>query len=223
MRNPWAVLVLLVGLLVAVGCGRQVAGTAQPDPHAPGTTVTEDGYGIIAVDPQAPVQIEIYTEPQCSHCADLQRDFGRQIASYINLGQLAVTYRPMTFLDRVAGGYSARVSNAMFLAAGPDTTGPAFQAFVEDLWSHQDPSGDGPSSAEIADMARDSGVGAAAVDKIAADDTALDVKAMDDANFGYLFEIDPVDTGTPTVYDLTTGEKLDIYDDNWLARVMASA
>ena len=223
MRTSSAVLVVLVGvLLTTVGCSRQVAGAAQPDPHTPGTSVTKDGFGVIAGDPAAPVQIELYTEPQCSHCADLQHDFGRAIGSYIDLGQLAVTYRPLTFLD-TGSGYSDRVSNALFLAAGPQTTGPAFQAFVEDLWGHQDRSGKGPSDAEIADMARKSGVGAEAADKIATGASAMDVTAMGRTNFGYLLDIDPIDTGTPTVYDLAKSEKLDIYDDNWLSKLMASA
>lgn len=40
-------------------------------------------------------------------------------------------------------------------------------------------------------------------------------------NFEFLYEIDPVNTGTPTVFDLTSGKKLDIYGD-WLAKRMES-
>ena len=46
---------------------------------------------------------------------------------------------------------------------------------------------------------------------------------MADNNFEYLYEVDPINTGTPTVYDLKTGEKLDIYDDNWLSKLMSTA
>ncbi len=31
-----------------------------------------------------------------------------------------------------------------------------------------------------------------------------------------------MNTGTPTVYDLNAGEKLDIYDEDWLSKRMAS-
>ena len=224
MRISRAVTVVMACLLVTgVGCSREITGTAQPDPHKPGTSLSEDGFGIVAGDPKAPVQIELYTEPQCSHCADLQHDFGRDIASYINLGQLAVTYRPMVFLDKNGSDYSERVSNALFLAGGADTSGPAFQAFVQNLWGHQDRTGKGPTNAEIADMARESGIGSAQVQKIAAGDKALDVKDMADTNFEYLFEIDPLETGTPTVYNPAKDMKLDIYDNNWLSKLMASA
>jgi protein-disulfide isomerase len=223
MRFSRVVVALVVICLAAtVGCTRQIAGTAKQDPHAPGTALTDDGFGIIAGDPEAPIQIELFTEPQCSHCAELQADFGKEIASYINLGQLAVTYRPMVFLDTPTNDHSARVSNALFLAVGPDTSGPAFQAFVEDLWAHQDPGGSVTTDAEIANMARQSGVGSAEADKIAAGDEALNIKDMADSNFSYLYEIDPLDTGTPTVYDVANDEKIDIYDNNWLSKLMSS-
>ncbi|MGH3581263.1 MAG: protein-disulfide isomerase, partial [Mycobacterium sp.] len=59
-------------LLSGVGCARQVTGNAQPDPVKPMTEVSKDGFGIVAGFPDAPARIEIYTEPQCTHCADLQ-------------------------------------------------------------------------------------------------------------------------------------------------------
>ncbi len=31
-----------------------------------------------------------------------------------------------------------------------------------------------------------------------------------------------MNTGTPTVYDLDTDEKLDIFDDNWLDKLVES-
>ncbi|MCV7345335.1 DsbA family protein [Mycolicibacterium rhodesiae] len=217
----WSVLVVALVVLIT-GCSREIVGVAQMDPRGPGTALSKDGFGIVAGDPDARVHIELYTEPQCSHCADLQKDFGDDLARYINLGQLAVTYRPLTFLDDKPGGYSDRVSNAMFLAPGPNTSGKAFQAFVQDLWGHQDSRGKGPSDAQIADMARESGIPAPAVDAMRAGKPALDVQEMADTNFEYLYEVDPINTGTPTVFDLNTNEKIDIYDNNWLSKLMST-
>ena len=45
---------------------------------------------------------------------------------------------------------------------------------------------------------------------------------MDDSNFEYLYEIDSLSTGTPTVYDLGKDEKLDIFDNDWLTKLMQS-
>lgn len=215
----WSVLMVALVVLVA-GCGREIAGVAQVDPRGPATAVSKDGFGIVAGDPNARVHIELYTEPQCNHCADLQKDFGDELARYMNLGQLAITYRPLTFLDDKPGGYSDRVSNALFLAAGPDTSAKAFQAFAQDLWGHQDPGGKGPSDTEIADMARESGVPPTAVEAMRAGKPALDLQEMAATNFEYLYEVDPINTGTPTVFDLNTNKTVDIYDNNWLSKLM---
>jgi protein-disulfide isomerase len=224
--SPAVVVLTIVLMLGAVGCTKQVSGTAQPDPNRAPLTLSEDGYGVVAGFDEAPVKIEIFTEPQCTHCADLQADFGDQLAYYIGVGALKVTYRPVTFLDDEAGGHSARVSNALFLAAeesdGPKATGAEFQRFVTELWVNQDPGGPGPTDDEMADMAEKAGMPANVVSKVGSGDEAVDVTEMDDSNFGYLFEIDVLETGTPTVYDPAKDEKIDIYDNDWLNKLIQS-
>jgi protein-disulfide isomerase len=226
MRISPAVVVLTIALLLAaVGCTKQVSGTAQPDPNKAPLELSEDGFGIVGGFDNAPVRIEIFTEPQCEHCAQLQADFGDQIAYYIGVGALKVTYRPLTFLDEESGGHSARVSNALFLAAeGSEgqATGTEFQRFVAELWANQDPGGPGPSDDEMADMAKEVGMPDGVASKIADGRPAVNVTDMDDANFEYLFEIDSLNTGTPTVYDPTTDEKIDIYDNDWLNKLVQS-
>src|ERR1700754_2974531 len=116
MRISRAMVMVTIALLIAaVGCSKQGAGTAESDPNKPPLTVSKDGYGIVAGFDNATAKIEIYTETQCNQCADLQHDFGDQLAYYIAVGQLEVTYRPMTFLDETTGGYSDQVSNALSL------------------------------------------------------------------------------------------------------------
>jgi len=222
------VLITAATMIVAVGCTKQVAGAAESDPNKPPLTVSKDGYGIVAGFDNAPTKIEIYTEPQCNHCADLQHDFGDQLAYYIAVGQLEVTYRPMTFLDDTTGGYSGQVSNALFLATqktgSPQVTatGTEFQHFVENVWAHQRPGGNPPTGDELLDFAKKAGMPDAVAQNIKGGGSAVNVKEMDDANFEFLYEIDSVETGTPTVYDLGKGEKLDIYDDNWLTKLVQS-
>jgi protein-disulfide isomerase len=207
--------------LITAGCTQVVSGTATPDPNGPPTEITKDGSGVHVGFTDAPLQIEIFTEPQCPHCAELQLDFGKQMSSYINLGELAVTYRPMTFLDVDGHDYSARVSNALFLAAGPGTGGVAFQRYVEDLWSHQRPGGTTPSNQELADMARESGVGSEQVNKISAGQSGVDTGQMADQNTEFLSEIQDT-IATPTVYDLQKDNVIDIHDTNWLPKLLSS-
>ena len=216
-----SVLAIAVALALA-GCTTQVSGTAQRDPAQPALVVSEDGFGITAGFDDAPTHIEIFTEPQCSHCADLQTDFGDQFAYYISVGALKITYRPLTFLDSGSGGYSANVSNALFNAADGDATGTQFQRFVQELYGHQQRTkgGPGPTDDEMAAMAKSAGMPDTVADRIADGGSAIDVTEMEEANFGYLYGIDMIDTGTPTVYDPQNDQKIDIYDNDWLTKLM---
>lgn len=218
-----AALCLLIG---SVGCARQVPGAAVPSAIAAPLGISADGYGIVAGFDDAPAHVEIFTEPQCTHCADLQRDFGDEIAYYIAVGALRVTYRPLIFLDDDFGGYSATVANAMFVAARPAgsaaPTGTQFQRFVGALWGNQDPGGQPFSGAELRDMALSAGLPEAVAAAVGDDTEAVDVVDMDDTNFTYLYDVDPLEAGTPTVFDIDADQKLDIYDDNWLDELVAS-
>jgi protein-disulfide isomerase len=221
MRLPRLIPVVasaLVVLLVFTGCGRTVTGSALRDPDLPGVSITADGFGIIAGRPDAPAQIEVYTEPQCTHCAHLQDTDGPEMKSLITLGLLTVTYRPVTFLD-TGQGYSAKVANAMFLAAAHGTSAPALQAYVETLWGHQNPGGSAPSDGQLAGWAADAGVSAEAVATIQVGEKAVDTDAMTQANETRLQEIRDGDAGTPTVYDLTGNTVVDIQETGWLAKL----
>jgi len=229
MRISRAMAMITIALLItAVGCTKQVTGTAESDPNKPPLAVSKDGYGIVAGFDNAQAKIEIYTEPQCNHCANLQADFGDRLAYYIAIGQLEVTYRPMTFLDKKSGGYSGQVSNALFLATektgSPEVkaTGTEFQRFVKDVWAHQRPGGEPPTGDELQDMAKKAGMPGPVAQNIKGGRSAVNVKAMDDANFEFLYEIDNESMGTPTIYDLGKGEKLDIYDNDWLTKLIQS-
>jgi protein-disulfide isomerase len=221
MRLPRLIVVFasaVAVLLVFTGCSRTVTGSALQDPNLPGVSITADGFGIIAGRPDAPAQIEVYTEPQCTHCAHLQDTDGREMKSLIALGLLTVTYRPVTFLD-TQFGYSAKVAGALFLAAAHGTSAPALQAYVMTLWGHQSPGGSAPSDGQLASWAADSGVSAASVATIRSGEHAVDTDAMTQANETRLQEIRDGEAGTPTVYDLTANAVVDIQQSGWLAKL----
>lgn len=179
---------------------------------------SSDGNGVLVGSAGAPVQLEIFIEPQCPHVAELELTDGDQIAAGIGAGRLAVTYRPLTFLDgRKQTDVSARISNALFLAADPATSPTAYQAFVQDLYRHQTR----PDNAEIASLARESGVADAVADRIAAGESAVDTAAMNEANRALLKQHNPEDPGTPTVYDLNTKTVVHIQDSDWLGKLLA--
>ncbi|MGH3968129.1 MAG: thioredoxin domain-containing protein [Mycobacterium sp.] len=202
-------LTVLAALCVTLG-----AGTARAD-----VPRSADGYGVMAGSADAPVQLEIFIEPQCPHVAELESSYGQQIADNVDSGRLAVTYRPLTFLDdRHHNDASARIGNALFLAAGPATSPTAYQSFVQDIYRQQ--SKDGPDDNDIAAMARESGVPEPAAAAIAAGDDAVDPAAMNDANRARLNEENPENPGTPTVYDLDARNVVDLQDPGWLDKLL---
>lgn len=177
-----------------------------------------DGYGVVLGSPAAPARVEIFCEPQCPHCADLESSDGDRIADDVGSGRLAVTYRWLTFLDdKHHNDASARVSNALLLAADPATLPTAYQAFVQDLYRHRSP--DGPTNDDIAALARESGVPDPVAARIAAGDAGVDVTAMDDANTALLNRENPQGRTTPTVYDLNAKKVVDLQDPGWLDKL----
>lgn len=224
MRRCWFIVAVLAAVLLTVsGCSRAIAGVAQKDPNGPSVAISKDGYGIVVGYADAPVQLEFYTEPQCDHCADLIATHGDDMSRYIDIGQLAITYRPLTFLDEDDDGYSARIANAFFLAADPPTSAQAFQEFVAELYRQQDPRGEGPDDGEIADIARGAGVPSALVERIADGDSGIEITDMDDYNFESLLYSNSDSFGTPTIYDLTNEETVDLSNDSWLDDLIKSA
>ncbi len=186
--------------------------TASAHADVPRTT---DGNGVMVGSDAAPVQLEVFCEPQCPHCAELESTYGDRLAGDVAGGRLAVTYRWLTFLgDKRHNDVSARVSNALFLAADPTTSPTAYQAFVQDLYRHQSP--DGPTNGDIAAMARESGIAEAVADRIAAGDHVVDTAALNDANSARLDQVNPQNPGTPTVYDLKANKVVEIQDPGWL-------
>lgn len=222
MRVAITVLMLL---LLVTGCTNAVSGTAQRDPTPIPAVLSKDGSGIRIGSTEAPIQLEFYTEPQCGHCANVQADFGDKLAFYVATGQLAITYRPMVLLDKGGGTHSRRVADAMFAAVtgdGATTTGPAFQRFVMKLFTTWDGGPNAPTVEEIAQMARSSGIPEEQVARIASAQSGVDPADATDLNFEFLYMLDPLDTAMPYVYDLEKDRKLDVYDDNWLSKVMES-
>lgn len=191
--------------LVTIG-----AGTAYAD-----VPRSSDGYGLIVGSADAPVQLEIFCEPQCPHCAQFESTYGDRIADGIGSGRLAVTYRWLTFLDgKHHNTTSARISNALFVAADPATPATAYQGFVQNLYRHQSP--DGPGNNDIAGIARESGVPEFVAIRIAVGVPGIDITAMDDANTAVLTQENPQGRSTPTVYDLNAKNVVDLQEPDWL-------
>lgn len=122
-------------LAVLVTFGVVLAGPAAADPGAPGTAWAPDHFGVLAGSADAPVQLEVFCDPQCSECAKFVAASGDDLGSHLVAGDVAVTYRWMTFLDARRGNdTSARVGNALMAASDPATSAATYQTFVSELY-----------------------------------------------------------------------------------------
>jgi protein-disulfide isomerase len=223
MRWPWKVAVaVVVTVLASTGCTHEISGLARAENHHPGVVRSSDGSGVLVGSPDAPVRLETFIEPQCPHCAHFESAHGDKIGYYLGSGRLAITYRPMTFLDATKhNDTSARVSNALFLAADPAVSATQYQAFVQNLFRHQGDDDD-PSDEDIAALARESGVPDTVATRIEAGDSGVDVDAMASDNKERLKVDDPEDPVTPTVYDLKADKVVNIKQSGWLDKLFRS-
>jgi protein-disulfide isomerase len=176
---------------------------------------TFNGDGVLVGSWLAPVQLEVFCEPQCPHCAEFEAADGDRLADALAGGRVAITYRWLTFLDgRHHNDVSAQLVNALFLAADPAASPTAYQAFVQDLYRHQ--SSAGPSNGAVATMARESGLPDAVADRIEAAANVVDTTAVNDANKARLKAENPANPGTPTIYNVNTRSVVDTQDPGWL-------
>ena len=145
--------------LSRVGCAKQVSGTAQPDPAQPPLTVSKDGFGIAAGFDNAPIRIEIFTEPQCTPLRRPAEGF-RRSAGLLHPHRRTEGHVPAA---DVPGQESRRPLGTCEQCDVPRRAkgmrrDAELQHFVEELWGHQDPGGPGPSNDEMAEMAKKAGM-----------------------------------------------------------------
>ncbi|WP_334122794.1 DsbA family protein [Glutamicibacter sp.] len=121
---------------------------------------------LIVADKGDPINITMYVDANCVHCADFEATYGDQIDNWLASGDVTVEYRNVGYLDGgSATNYSSRGANA--LACVADVSPTAYMKFVKALWGHY-PEGE-MKNAELAQMAIDNGADASVKDCITSD------------------------------------------------------
>lgn len=130
-------------------------------------SVGEDGAVLVGL-PDAKTSIDVFEDPMCPYCAQLENTNGQEVAQKIDEGALAVRYHTLDFLNRLSasGDYSTRAASAlMCVAQSGDAV--AFSAFHGALFApaNQPPENgkSDHSNAELADLAKEAGANDAAV------------------------------------------------------------
>ncbi|KAA9394733.1 disulfide bond formation protein DsbA [Kocuria coralli] len=109
-------------------------------PSAPETPPAEpDADGVVepgtAADSGDPVQIVVWQDFDCVHCADFEHQYGDEITDLVDSGDATIEYRTVNFLDN-ATNYSSRAANAFYAVADQAGVQEAMD-FQLELFEHQ--------------------------------------------------------------------------------------
>lgn len=138
--------------------------TLPPAPEEPDTTKTPPG--IVDADKAAtngePVQLVVFQDYECVHCADLEKENAELLKKYVDAGKLDVEYRNLNFLDKATPDqYSSRAANAAYLVA-EQVSADQFLEYSEEVFTHQGTGG--LSNQELAEIAGKHGASVTAED-----------------------------------------------------------
>ncbi|MEU2030370.1 thioredoxin domain-containing protein [Nocardia amamiensis] len=221
-----AVALALIGLIViaAIRWGRDEA-TVRNDGYGPVRdlavhSVLEPNGSILLGRPDAKKTIDIFEDPLCPGCGNLERIYGQEIAQKIDSGTLAVRYRLVNFLDARSQGkdYSTRAvaANQCVAEAG---SGPVYSKFHTELFITKRPSEGGSdlNNDALAAIARDAGAPEPVLQCITTGAKVDFARTTAMAQTAALGEALGGSAATPAVFDGTT--KIDANDENWVIRL----
>ncbi len=123
------------------------------------SVATMDSDGTITVSNGSPdLVLDVYEDAICPICADLDHQYGEQMAKAVDDGQLTLRYKVVDFLNASShsGDYSTRAYAAMMAVAkiGGDQPG-VFMSFHTALYdARNQPQEDGPSDLSNAELAK---------------------------------------------------------------------
>jgi len=164
-------------------------------------TLEDDGAILVGL-PDAATTVDLFEDPMCPYCAELEHKHGQEIAQAVDDGKLAVRYRMLAFLDRMSssGTYSTRaVAASQCVAESGDAV--VFSAFHGAMMSPDNQPAEGGKSdidnAGLAQMARDAGASDEVAQCIA--DGARVEQAAADAEAGRQLLATTGAAGTPAV------------------------
>ncbi|WP_068270008.1 DsbA family protein [Aldersonia kunmingensis] len=182
-------------------------------------TVESSGAILLGL-PDAAKTIDLFEDPMCPYCAQLEQQHGQEISQKIDEGDVAVRYHLMNFLDQLSasGDYSTRAVAAN-LCVAETGDGRAFSAFHAELFSPEgQPKERGSSdhsNDDLATMAKDADASDDAVTCIRDGKQVSAAKSAGDASKQALTDLGG--RGTPSVF--VDGTAIDTNNSEWVANL----
>ncbi|MEV6278565.1 thioredoxin domain-containing protein [Nocardia sp. NPDC051832] len=221
-----ALVVVVAIVIVAVRNGRHDELPVRNDGY--GTVHNSAVVSVLGADgtvllgrPDAPKTIDVFEDPLCPACAMVERAYGQELAQKLDEGKLAIRYHYVNFLDKqsASGDYSTRAIAADECVAASGS-GPVYSQFQHTLFTSKQPKEGGDSdltNQQLADIARESGASADAVQCIASGAKVEAAKANAKTATEALRGLNDGKVATPSVFDGT--KRLDMNNQNWVGEV----
>ncbi|MCL2535337.1 MAG: DsbA family protein [Nocardiaceae bacterium] len=184
--------------------------------------VTMGDAGVVRLGlPDVTNTIDVFEDPMCPFCAQLEQKHGQEVAQAIDEGKFAVNYHILNFLNRLSasGDYSTRaVAASQCVALSNDAI--AYSKFHGELFSPDNqPAEKGKSdltNEDLAKLAGDAGANEAAVNCITSGERVQQAAA--DAETGRAALAASGATGTPAV--IHNGQEVDALNNaDWVSQV----
>ncbi|MFD0000761.1 DsbA family protein [Nocardia sp. NPDC127526] len=174
--------------------------------------------GIVLGKPGITKTIDIYEDPLCPACGQMERIYGQEIAQQLDEGKFAVRYRMVNFLDPQSGSkdYSTRAI-AAFECVAQAGNGPVFAKFHDQLFTAKQPEerGSDLDNQQLAALAKEFGASDEAVSCITKADGIDTARNHAEAAMKSLTAALGDRAATPSVF--IDGKKVDVNDENWVA------
>ncbi|MTJ61698.1 DsbA family protein [Nocardia seriolae] len=215
--------VLVVAAIVAAlylwnrGDGAEVRNDGYGPAHDPAVTVALDSDGALVLGKPNAKTIDIYEDPLCPACGQLEKIYGQEIAQQVDLGKIEVRYRLVSFLDPQSKSkdYSTRAvaANECVAQAG---NGPVYAKFHSLLFTTEQPTEGGPDhdNKALAILAQQAGAGADVAKCITSGERADTGRAHAEAAKKALDDKLNGRAATPSVF--IDGKKIDVNNKTWV-------
>ncbi|MRH88114.1 thioredoxin domain-containing protein [Nocardia sp. SYP-A9097] len=219
-----AVAVVVVALIIFAfsqwntGGSDSIRNDGYGSAHNPAVSVAMDSDGAIVLGkPDVTKTIDIYEDPLCPACGQLEKLYGQEIPQQVDEGKLSVRYRLVNFLDSKSGSkdYSTRAvaANECVAQAGD---GPAYAKFHTLLFTTKQPSegGSDHNNQDLAAIAKESGASADALKCITTGDRLDSARNHAESAMKALTSASGDRVATPSVF--LDGHKIDVNKEDWV-------
>ncbi|WP_345499810.1 thioredoxin domain-containing protein [Nocardia callitridis] len=217
-----AVVVIVLVVLAVFRFGRDEAAVRNDGygpVHDPAVLVVlQMDSSILLGKPDAKKTIDLYEDPLCPGCGNVERIYGQELAQAVDEGKLALRYHLVNFLDEQSASkdYSTRAVAAN-LCVAEASSGPTYSKFHTELFTTKRPSegGDDHDNAALADIAAAAGAPESVKLCIARGAKVDTARATAKSALDALGKALGGDAATPAVFDGDT--KVDVNKEDWVA------